>query len=315
MANILVIGEVDKGSLKKASKEAVSAGKKLGGTVSAVLIGNGASSAAAELGKYGAEKIFAADVNEYNGESYSKAIAALIKDKGFDTVLVPHSWIGRDLSARVGALLDASVVSDAVELKMEGDRVVIKKPVLSGKVYVQMKSNTKPQIVTIRPNSQGLVESAGAGSVESFKVEMSGAKTKLVSTKESGGERISLSEADIVVSVGRGIKGPENMNLIEGLADSLGAAIGASRAVVDAGWCDHTLQIGQTGQTVSPNLYIAVGISGAIQHMAGMGSSKFIASINKDPDAPIFKVSTYSVVDDLFKVLPTLTEEIKKIRG
>lgn len=315
MANTLIIGEVDKGNLKKASREAASTAKKLGGNVSAVIIGDGASKAAPELGKYGADTIYAGDVSEYNGESYAKAIAGLVKDKGFDLILVPHSWVGRDISARLGALLDAAVISDAVEINMEGDRVAIKKPVYSGKAFVQLKCKTPIQIVTFRPNSQGIEENAGGGNVETINVDLSGAKTKLVSVHESGGERVPLTEADIVVSAGRGIKGPENMKLIEDLADLLGAGVGASRAVVDAGWCDHTLQIGQTGQTVSPTLYIAIGISGAIQHMAGMGSSKYIVAINKDPDAPIFKVATYGVVDDLFKVVPPLQEEIRKLKG
>ncbi|RME88495.1 MAG: electron transfer flavoprotein subunit alpha/FixB family protein [Candidatus Hydrogenedentota bacterium] len=315
MANYLVVGEVDKGNLKKASKEAVSTAKKIFGSASAVLIGEGASSVAAELGKYGADTIYAGDVNEYNGEAYAKAIAQLVKDKGFDVILIPHSWVGRDISARLGALLDAAVISDAVEIKLEGDRVVIKKPVYSGKAFAELKCRTPIQIVTFRPNSQGIEEQAGSGNVENINVDFGGVKTKLISVKESGGERVPLTEADIVVSAGRGIKGPENMKLIEDLADLLGAGVGASRAVVDAGWCDHTLQIGQTGQTVSPTLYIAVGISGAIQHLAGMGSSKYIVAINKDPDAPIFKVSTYGVVDDLFKVVPAMQEEIRKLKG
>lgn len=315
MANILAIGEVSGGNLKKASREMVSTGKKLAGSVSAVLIGQGASGLAAELAKHGADTIYTADVDNYSGEAYAKAIAALVKDKGFDVILIPHSWTGRDISARLGALLDAAVVSDAVEIKDEGGQMTILKPVYSGKAYVRMKSKDAIQIVTIRPNSQTTEENAGGGATETISVDMSDIKAKEIEFKAQAGERVSLSEADVVISGGRGMKGPEHFKLIDDLADLLNAGIGASRAAVDAGWVDHTLQIGQTGQTVSPNLYIALGISGAIQHMAGMGSSKFIVAVNKDADAPIFKVTTLGVVDDLFKVVPPFTEEVKSITG
>lgn len=315
MPKILAVGEIANGQLKKAAKEVTSVGKKLAGSVSTVLIGQGAAGAAAEVAKFGADTIYTGEIATYNGEAYAKAIADLVKSKGYEIVLIPHSWTGRDVSARVATLLGTSVISDATELKLDGDRLKIKKPVYSGKAFVQLAVKANPQVVTFRPNSQQITEAAGAGKTETITVDASGSKAKQVKYETKGGTRVSLTEADVVVSGGRGIKGPENFPMVEKLADVLGAGVGATRAVVDAGWCDHTLQIGQTGQTVSPTLYIAVGISGAIQHMAGMGSSKYIVAINKDPDAPIFKVATYGVVDDLFGVVPAMQDEIKSVLG
>ena len=315
MAKILAVGEIANGVLKKASREVTTVGKKLGGTVSTVLIGSGADKGAAEVAKHGADVVYVGESPAYNGEAYAKAIADLVKAKGYDTIIMPHSWAGRDVSARVATLLGTAVISDAVELSMDGDRVKIRKPVYSGKAFVSLKVKSGVQVVTIRPNAQPIADSAGAGKVETITVDAGSSKAKQIKFEAKGGTRVSLTEADIVISGGRGIKAPENFPMIEQLADILGAGVGATRAVVDAGWADHTLQIGQTGQTVSPNLYIAVGISGAIQHMAGMGSSKFIAAINKDPDAPIFKVATYGIVDDLFNVLPPLKDELKAALG
>ncbi|MCB1200725.1 MAG: electron transfer flavoprotein subunit alpha/FixB family protein [Leptospiraceae bacterium] len=316
MPKILAVGEIGGGQLKKASREVTSVGKKLAGSVDTVLIGSGAAGCAAEVAKHGAGVVYAGEAAEYSGEAYAKAIAALVKDKGYEIVLVPHSWTGRDISSRIATHLGSAVISDATEISLDGDKVKIKKPVYSGKAYVELKCKATPQVVTIRPNSQPIAEEAGAGSVENITVDLSGLKAKQVSYSAQATNRVSVTEADIVVSGGRGIKGPENFGpMIEEMADLMGAGVGATRAVVDAGWVDHTLQIGQTGQTVSPNLYIAVGISGAIQHMAGMGSSKYIVAINKDADAPIFKVSTFGVVDDLFNVVPVMKEELKTHYG
>lgn len=315
MAKVLAVGEIAGGVLKKASRETTSVGHRLGGTVSTVLIGSGAAAGAPEVAKHGADTVYVGEIATYNGEAYAKAIADLVKAKGYEIVILPHSWIGRDISSRIATHLNTGVISDATDIAMDGDRVKIRKPVYSGKAFVSLKVKANPQVVTIRPNAHPIADTAGAGKVENITVDAAASKAKQTKFEAKGGTRVSLTEADIVVSGGRGIKGPENFPLIEQLADILGAGVGATRAVVDAGWCDHTLQIGQTGQTVSPNLYIAVGISGAIQHMAGMGSSKFIVAINKDPDAPIFKVATYGVVDDLFNVLPPLKEELKAALG
>ncbi len=315
MAKILAIGEIINGKMRKSSKEVVSVAKKLSGSASAVLIGENATGFAKELAAFGADTIYAGDLKDFSGQAYAEAVASIVKSKGYDVVLIPHGNTGREISARLGALLDTGVVSDVVELAMEGDSVVCKRPVYSGKAYVKMKVVGTPQIITIRGNTQGISESAGAGNVESISVNASGDKAKQTNYVAQISSRIPAAEADIVVSGGRGLKSKENFVLVEELADILGAGVGASRAPVDAEWVEPNMQIGQTGQTVSPNVYIALGISGAIQHLAGMGSSKFIISVNKDPDAPIFKVSSLGVVDDLFKVVPTMKDELKTLLG
>lgn len=315
MGKVLAIGEVNGGKLKKASFEVAATGKKLGGSVSAVLIGEGAKVQAPELGKYGADVVYASDQSEFIPLSFSKAIASLVKEKNFDIILLPHTVAGKEIGARLSALLDAGMVSEAIEISMEGDRVVCKKPIHSGKVFVKIKSMSSIQIISIRQNSQEITESSGSGNVEDITIDTSAEKIKRKSFSEKKSKRVSLTEADIIISGGRGLKEASNYQLVEELADILGAGTGATRAIVDAGWVDHTLQIGQTGETVSPNLYIALGISGAIQHLAGMGSSKFIVAVNKDADAPIFKVATYGIVHDLFEVVPPLKDELNKIKG
>ncbi|MCS6984838.1 MAG: electron transfer flavoprotein subunit alpha/FixB family protein [Leptospiraceae bacterium] len=314
MAKILAIGEVANGIPKKATREITSVGRSLG-EVHTLVLGTQAEAAASEVARHGAEVIYAVESSDYNGEAWSQMAAQIVREGGYEIVLIPHSWAGRDVSARLATLLDSAVISDAVEIHNEGGRIKIKKPVYSGKAFVWLKSTAAIQVVTVRPNSQKIEENPGAGKLEKRQLDLSKVKARQISFIPQKSTRVSLTEADIVVSAGRGIKGPENLYLIENLADVLGAGMGATRAVVDAGWCDHTLQVGQTGVTVSPTLYIAVGISGAIQHLAGMGSSKYIVAINKDPDAPIFKVATYGVVDDLFQVVPPLTEEFKQMLG
>lgn len=313
MSKILVIAEIKDGKFKKASREAVSVGKQKGESVDAFLAGEGAGAVAGELGKYGAGTIYAADVAEYNPEAEAKTIARIAGEKGYNVILFSHDWQGRDVSARVAAHLNTMVLSDATELKIEGNQAEILKPVYSGKALVRLKSKSDIAIVSIRSNAFTIEESAGEGKVEAISLDATETRAKMVNFEAVETKRISLTEADIVVTGGRGIKEAENYKLIEDMADLLGAATGATRAVVDAGWADHALQVGQTGQTVSPNLYFAIGVSGAIQHLAGMSSSKNIVAINKDPEAPIFKVATYGIVDNLFNIMPTLQEELQKI--
>ena len=315
MANILAVCETSKGKLKKASLEVVSTGKTLGGAVSAVLIGDRASENAAELGKYGADTIYTSDQQEFIPLSFSKAIASLVKDKKIEIILLPHTLAGKEVGARLSALLDAGMVSEATQVSMEGDRILCKKPIHSGKLLANLKSITPVQIITIRQNSQEIKENAGHGQIEKIDIDLSSEKAVRKSFTEKTSKRVSLTEADIIVSGGRGLKEASNYKLVEEIADILGAGTGATRAIVDAGWVDHTLQIGQTGETVSPNLYIALGISGAIQHLSGMGSSKYIAAVNKDADAPIFKVATYGLVHDLFEVVPPLKEYLEKVKA
>ncbi|TGK37709.1 electron transfer flavoprotein subunit alpha/FixB family protein [Leptospira andrefontaineae] len=319
MSNVLIVGELKNGELKKISKEITSAGRKiadaLGGKVTALLIGSGVEKFAGDLGAVGADSIVTVNAGDFNAETWANLVAGVIKDKNPSVVLVPHTSQGKDYSPRVAVKVGAGIIADAVGLSVDGGKVVAKKPIYSGKAYGNFKVTSPIAIFTVRPNSQEVVQKAGAGAAEAASPSAGDAKVKIVSSDLSGGNKVQLAEASIIVSGGRGIKGPENWPVIQGLADVLGAALGASRAAVDAGWISHSHQVGQTGKTVSPNCYIACGISGAIQHLAGMGSSKYIVAINKDGDAPIFKVATYGVVGDLFEVVPALTDEFKKVLG
>lgn len=319
MSNVLIVGELKNGELKKISKEITSAGRKiadaLGGKVTALLIGSGVEKFAGDLGAVGADSIVTVNAGDFNAETWANLVAGVIKDKNPSVVLVPHTSQGKDYSPRVAVKVGAGIVADAVGLSVDGGKVVAKKPIYSGKAYGNFKVTSPIAIFTVRPNSQEVVQKAGAGAAEAASPSAGDAKVKIVSSDLSGGNKVQLAEASIIVSGGRGIKGPENWPVLQGLADVLGAALGASRAAVDAGWISHSHQVGQTGKTVSPNCYIACGISGAIQHLAGMGSSKYIVAINKDGDAPIFKVATYGVVGDLFEVVPALTDEFKKVLG
>ena len=319
MSNVFVVGEIKDGELKKISRELTSAARKiadtLGGQVEVLLIGAGAEKFAGDLGAVGADKVLTANVGDFNAEAYANVISETVKAKKPTVVLMPHTGYGKDYSPRVAVKIGAGIVADVVGLSVDGGKVVAKKPIYSGKAYANIKVTTDIQAFTVRPNSQELGSKAGAGAVEAVSTGAGDVKVKITGTELSGGSKIQLTEASIIVSGGRGMKGPENFPMLQSLADLLGAALGASRAAVDSGWISHSHQVGQTGKTVSPNCYIACGISGSIQHMAGMGSSKYIVAINKDAEAPIFKVATYGVVADLFEVVPALTAEFKKVLG
>ncbi|HRG74262.1 MAG TPA: electron transfer flavoprotein subunit alpha/FixB family protein [Leptospiraceae bacterium] len=319
MSNVFVVGEIKDGELKKISRELTSAARKiadtLGGQVEVLLIGAGAEKFAGDLGAVGADKVLTANVADFNAEAYANIISEVVKAKKPTVVLMPHTGYGKDYSPRVAVKIGSGIVADVVGLSVDGGKVVAKKPIYSGKAYANIKVTTDIQAFTVRPNSQEIGSKAGAGAVEAVSAGAGDVKVKITGTELSGGSKIQLTEASIIVSGGRGMKGPENFPMLQSLADLLGAALGASRAAVDSGWISHSHQVGQTGKTVSPNCYIACGISGSIQHMAGMGSSKYIVAINKDAEAPIFKVATYGVVADLFEVVPALTAEFKKVLG
>lgn len=318
MANVLAVGEIKDGGLKKISKEVTSAGRKvadaIGGELIVLLIGEGADGYASEVAAVGADKVVTANA-EFSGEGYANIISEVVKAKSANVVLMPHTGYGKDYSPRVAIKLDAGIVADVISIDVDGGKVVGRKPIYSGKAYANIKVSSDVQVFTIRPNAIEIVEKSGAGSVESSSAAEGDVKAKITGQELSGGSKIQLTEAPIIVSGGRGMKGPENFKILQDLCDLIGAALGASRAAVDAGWIPHSHQVGQTGKTVSPNCYIACGISGSIQHMAGMGSSKNIVAINKDPEAPIFKVATFGVVADLFEVVPALTDEFKKVLG
>jgi electron transfer flavoprotein alpha subunit len=323
MPNIAVFIEQRDGDLKKVAWQMVSEARRIadaaGGEVWGVFLGGDATAAAAEAGKYGADKVFAATgepFTVYNSEIYGTALASFCGSAGPDILLVGATAMGKDLGPKVAAKLQCACISDAVGLKFEGGWEV-RRPIFAGKCFADVAPKTALAVVGIRPNAFVIEEKSAPAAVETFDPGVEGLDPKATVTGvESGdGGTVELTEAEIIVSGGRGIKGPENYELIEKLADALGAAAGASRAIVDAGWVDYSHQVGQTGKTVGPNLYIACGISGAIQHLAGMSSSKCIVAVNKDANAPIFKVADYGVVADLFDIVPVLTDEVGKIRS
>jgi len=319
---VWIVAEVRDGAYRKVSFEIASAARKLadelGDEVCAVLCGSGIEGKAAELGKYGVDKVYVADnaaLEPYTTDAHATAVAKIVKEKGPAILLLAASVQGKDLAARLVGKLATGLATDCTGLKIEGGKLVAVRPMYAGKCFGEVAFEAAPAMASLRPNVFPIVENAKAGAVEKYDPALDAGqiKTKVAEIAKDTSGKIELTEANIIVSGGRGMKGPENYNIIEDLAKVLGAAVGASRAAVDAGWRPATDQVGQTGKTVSPNLYIACGISGAIQHLAGMSSSKFIVAINKDPEAPIFQRADYGIVDDLFKVVPEVTAAAKKI--
>lgn len=322
---ILVVVEGRDGKFKKGSLECLSEASKikgaLGGDVTALVIGGPSlKGAAGSLGAAGADKVLVATgdwLDRYNGDAYGKVAAEVAKAESPALVLVSASLDGKDLAPRLAAHLDAGLASDVTGLTAEGGKVSITRPVYAGKAYATLAIKTGTQVVSVRPNAFQVAPKAGAGAVEDAKLTTTAAAvgSTVKDVKAAKSEKADLTEAERIVAGGRGIKAPENFKILEELAAEIGATVGASRAVVDLGWRPHADQVGQTGKTVSPNLYIAVGVSGAIQHLAGMSTSKCIVAINKDKEAPIFKVADYGVVGDLFEIVPRMTSEIKKIKA
>lgn len=322
---IMTIAEQRDGEIRKISYEIVSEGRRLadslGQQVTAVLLGSGIKDKAATLGHYGADKVLVADdprLETYTTNAYASVIAELVKENDPSILLLGASVQGKDLSARLSARLGVGMAQDCTVFSLEDGNLVAIRPIYAGKAYAKVTfSDSWPQMATARPNVMTLNEPDTSKSADivdaSINLDDGALKTKVIDVMRDESGKVDLTEADKIISGGRGMKGPENYNILEELADLIGATVGASRSAVDAGWRPHTDQVGQTGKVVSPNLYIACGISGAIQHLAGMSTSKVIVAINKDPDAPIFQKADYGVVDDLFKIVPPLTEEIKKI--
>ncbi|HPF34032.1 MAG TPA: electron transfer flavoprotein subunit alpha/FixB family protein [Candidatus Krumholzibacteria bacterium] len=316
MPNIAVFIEQRDGAVKKVAWQMISKARALcdaaGGEVWAVLLGE---ADAAPAGAHGAHKVFQAKGDAfaaYNSEGWSRALAAFCTANSPDLLLLGATAMGKDLAPRLAARLDAACVSDSVDLSWDGG-FVIRRPMFAGKCYADVKVASATAVVGVRPNAFALNAGDGAAAaVEAFDPGLDGftPKASVVETKQAGGKTVELTEAEIVVSGGRGLKEADNYQLIRDLAQTMGAAAGASRAIVDAGWVPHSHQVGQTGKTVSPNLYVAIGISGAIQHLAGMSSSKCIVAINKDPNAPIFKAADYGIVADLFDVVGPFREAL-----
>jgi electron transfer flavoprotein alpha subunit len=316
MPGVLVFTESKDGKLKKASREALSIGRTLAEAAGGDLTAFATDAAAAEeAGKYGAKKLYVAAAGDYSTEPYTAALAQAVSEAQPSIVLFAGTSNGRDLAPRLAARLNVGVASDVDRLEWLDGKLRARRPVYSGKVFATVEVTGTPAIATTRPNAFPLEESGG-GAAEVVNVTASADnRVKIVEVKTPEAGELSIAEADIIVSGGRGLKEAENFSHIRDLAHAIGGAVGASRATVDAGWIDHQHQVGQTGRVVSPNLYIAAGVSGAIQHLAGMSSSKHIVAINKDPEAAIFRVADLGVVGDLFQILPALTEEVKKAKA
>jgi electron transfer flavoprotein alpha subunit len=320
--NVLVIAEQRDGVLKKVALEMLGVGARLAaglsGSVEAVLLGSGLGSLPDTLAQHGAAKVYVADdpaLAQYSSEGYSNALAALIGQVEPAVVLLGATAMGKDLAPRLAARLGVGLASDCTTLEIGDGRLVATRPIYAGKALARVKLNGVPQMATVRPNVLPVPEPVAGktATAEPVAAAVGEVRAKVVDITGAGEGEIDVAEANIIVSGGRGVGGPEGFAPIRSLAKTLGAAVGASRAAVDAGWIDHAHQVGQTGKTVTPNLYIACGISGAIQHQAGMKTSKVIVAVNKDPEAPIFKLANYGIVGDLFVVVPLLEKEFKAL--
>lgn len=322
MANkILAILEQREGSIKRSSFEtantAANLAKNLNASAEAVVVGDTVTNIN-DISKYGIQKITHlknSELHNYSASGYTEAISNFAKENGFDILILTNTALGKDLAPRLSIKLEAGCVVDCIKLDVANNEMVFTRPIYAGKALVETKLLSDKKVITLRPNvfKTQLDEYASAPEVSVKEISDVNLKSRVTSYKKAEG-KLDVAEADIIVSGGRGMKGPENFHLIEELAEAFGGAVGASRAVVDAGWRPHREQVGQTGKTVSPTLYVACGISGAIQHLAGMSSSKYIVAINKDKDAPIFNVADYGITGDIFEILPVLTEEVKKVK-
>ncbi len=317
---VFAITEQRDGELRKVSLEAVSEGRRvadgLGTDLTAVVLGAGIEGLAEELKKYGPDKIWVADdaaLADYTTDAYANVLAGLIQSADPAVIILGASAQGKDLAGRLAARLDAGVAMDCTAIKLDNGSLTYTRPMFGGKIVADVEIQGALQIVAIRPNVMDITEAAKDSAIDKPAVEVGEVKTAVIEKTMDTGDKIELTEADIIVSGGRGTGG--DYAAIEALAAELGAAVGASRSAVDEGWRPHSDQVGQTGKTVSPTLYVACGISGAIQHLAGMSTSKYIVAINKDEEAPIFSKADFGIAGDLFDVVPALTEEVKKVKG
>jgi electron transfer flavoprotein alpha subunit len=320
---LLVFAEQRDNVIKKSSFETVRAARgiadALGAECVALVAGSGVEECAAELGKHGASRVLVVDdtaLAQHSNTAYAKAIAAVAQTENAEAIFLPASQMGKDLAPRVAAKLSAGLASDCVALRVEGGNIIATRPVYAGKALLDVQVRSAVKVFTLRPNVFAALADGSECTVQKAAVQFAeGDFGSVVKKVEVAVGRPDVTEADIVVSGGRGMKAAEHFAMIEELAGVLNAAVGASRAVVDAGWRPHDEQVGQTGKTVAPTLYIACGISGAIQHLAGITSSKYIVAINKDKDAPIFQMADYGIVGDVFDVLPELTAQVKQAMG
>ncbi|WP_391116261.1 electron transfer flavoprotein subunit alpha/FixB family protein [Psychrobacillus sp. L3] len=318
---VLVLGEAREGALRNVSYEAIAAAKQIsnGGEVVSVLLGDSVKELAVELGKYGADRVITVEhphLKQYTSDGYGQALLAVIDQEKPEAIVFGHTALGKDLSPKIASKLQVGLVSDVTAIDGEGDAAVYIRPIYSGKAFEKVKVKDGIEFITIRPNNIAPLakDDSKSADVSSLTVDITNLRTIIKEVVRKSSEGVDLSEAKVVIAGGRGVKSEEGFEPLKELAKVLGAAVGASRGACDADYCDYSLQIGQTGKVVTPDLYIAAGISGAIQHLAGMSNSKIIVAINKDPEANIFKVADYGIVGDLFEVIPMLTEEFKKLK-
>lgn len=318
---VLVLGEARDGSLRNVSFEAIAAAKTVaeGGEVVGVLIGDSVSSLGNELYQYGADKVVAVEdskLAQYTPDGYAQALMAVIEQENPEGLVFGHTSLGKDLAPKIASKLNSGLISDAIGVEEAGGNLVFTRPIYSGKAFEKKIVTDGLVFATIRPNNIAPLQKdeSKSGEVETVAAEIKDLRTIIKDVVRKATEGVDLSEAKVVVAGGRGVKSEEGFEPLKELANVLGGAVGASRGACDADYCDYSLQIGQTGKVVTPDLYIAAGISGAIQHLAGMSNSKVIVAINKDPEANIFKVADYGIVGDLFEVIPMLTEEFKKLK-
>lgn len=319
---VLVIGETRQGELRQVSLEAIAAGREIadGGEVIGLLIGIDVERHSEQLIQYGADRVILVSnsaLENYTPDGYAQVIMQMIEDENPEGIIIGHTSIGKDLAPRIATKLNAGLVSDVVRIEQSNGEYLFTRPIYSGKAFEKTAIKEGIIFVTIRPNNIPPMEKdeARSGTVTTVNVELKDLRSIVKEVIRKTAKGVDLSEAKIIVSGGRGVKSKEGFAVLQELADVLGGAVGASRGACDAGYSDYALQIGQTGKVVTPELYIACGISGAIQHVAGMSNAKMIVAINKDPEAPIFNVADYGIVGDLFEVVPLLTEEFKKLRA
>jgi electron transfer flavoprotein alpha subunit len=319
MANVLVFTELHDGKVKPVTLEIL--GKLAGQTADVAVIGDISADEVSNLAKHGAQnvhKLKGDKLDKYSPEGYSNALSEFIKSKSYDYVFAGATSMGKDLLPRLATQFDAGLASDVVSFNFDGGSFAGTRPLFAGKCLAKVEiTGPKPHFVTIRPNALGMTENPTAGSGTANDVSVSAGEIRAVIQDiiKSASAKVDLTEANIIVTGGRAMKNAENFKILNDMADVIGATVGASRAAVDSGFAPHAMQVGQTGKTVAPSLYIACGVSGAIQHLAGMRTSKVIVAINSDPDAPIFTKADYGIVGDLFQIVPVMTEEFKKLLG
>jgi electron transfer flavoprotein alpha subunit len=319
MSNILVFTELHDGHVKHVTLEIL--GKLSGQSVDVAVIGDLSNDQIAELAKYGAQnvhKLKGAQLDKYSPEGYANALTNFIKTKSYDYVFAGATSMGKDLLPRLATKFDAGLASDVVNFTFDNGTFAGTRPLFAGKCLAKVELNgPKPHFISIRPNALGMTTTptSGSGAAHDVSVDAGTIRAMIKEIVKAASTKVDLTEANIIITGGRAMKNAENFKILDQMADVIGATVGASRAAVDSGFAPHSMQVGQTGKTVAPSLYIACGVSGAIQHLAGMRTSKVIVAINSDPDAPIFTKADYGIVGDLFQIVPIMTEEFKKLLG